>query len=172
MLTLAWGNIYGRQEMPVSTGTANDGLMRVDPLSGVTSANAGKLTPPCPSRPKKNLIGTRTQTGFPVSHRKQTTGAHSNRYTKGGSLFRFAPPESPTRHRRNLRFPFAVHPKINRHTKLIESRVSHSKQRTRPQINRHISAMSRPSHVFANSAKPDLRHSTPRRIIFHLYPCQ
>jgi hypothetical protein len=36
-----------------------------------------------------------------------------------------------------LRFLFAKSAKINRHTKLIEQSVSHSKQRTGPPINRH-----------------------------------
>jgi hypothetical protein len=80
------------------------------------------LLPAAAPKAKKNLIGTRMQTGTPLSRRKQRTGSYSNRYKNGGA---FARPE-----------------KINRNTKLLESAVSHCKQREEPPINRHISAMS------------------------------
>jgi hypothetical protein len=56
---------------------------------------------------------------FPVSYRKQRTGAHSNRYKRPGS--------------------FAHFPKINRKPNLIERPVNHRKQRAGIQINRKLS---------------------------------
>jgi hypothetical protein len=60
------------------------------------------------------LIGTRMQTGFRVSHRKQRTGTNSNRYTKRGSLESFSSRFLPLG-----RAASASAFKINRHTPAI-----------------------------------------------------
>ena len=56
---------------------------------------------------------------FPVSYRKQTAGAHSDRYNSRGYVARLC--------------------KINRQPELIESHVSRSKQSPLPKINRQLS---------------------------------
>src|ERR1700690_1859106 len=68
---------------------------------------------------------------FPVSCRKQRIEHHSNRYKKPGT--------------------FAHFPEINRNIILIESLVSHSKQRTGAQINRNISGTCSPAAAFSLS---------------------
>ena len=92
---------------------------------------------------------------FPVSHRKQRTEPNSNRYTKcrvlaslcitpGRSLLPsrcIIPGRSllPSRRLVPRHFSAAHFRKINRNTALIESPISHSKQRSAHQINRNIS---------------------------------
>jgi hypothetical protein len=85
------------------------------------------------------LIGTPVKTEFPVSYRKQKTGVHSNRYAFMGSFTAELLRPSVVRTHLSFRFLFDSPAKINRHTELIESPVSHSKQRTALQINRHTS---------------------------------
>jgi hypothetical protein len=82
---------------------------------------------------------------FLVSYRKQSILTFSNRYNHRGSLAAEFPP--------NLRSPLAFSTEINRHTELIEPPVSHSKQRTAPQINRHISEGSVARHTAAPGQK-------------------
>jgi hypothetical protein len=66
--------------------------------------------PPRSSEAMKRLIATLMQTGFPVSHTKQTVETHSNCYKFDGS--------------------FTNLDEINRKPELLETRVSHSKQIT------------------------------------------
>jgi hypothetical protein len=83
------------------------------------------------------LVGTAMQAKSGASYRKQRPGPHSNRYRKGVV---FAPPSS--RHTvPGTRF-FSDFSKINRDILLIESPVSHRKQRTGARINRNISSTS------------------------------
>ena len=92
------------------------------------------------------LLGTRMQAESGASHRKQRLGAHSTRYTKRASLVSRCPvPGSGCSDSGCfvLQCGFPASPgEINRNIPLIESLVSHSKQRSAPQINRNISRRS------------------------------
>lgn len=85
---------------------------------------------PCPPH-RPILIGTRMQTEFPVSYRKERAGIHFNRYTK------------TVHHASRLLVlgsrPLASISEINRDNELLESPVSHCKQRPPTPINRNIS---------------------------------
>jgi hypothetical protein len=85
------------------------------------------------------ITSAHMRTGFLASHRNQTIAAHSIGYKSVGSSEAELRPKAIRRAHRNLRFLFGHHAKINRHTELIESPVSHSKQRTGYPINRHTS---------------------------------
>ena len=75
-----------------------------------------------------------------------------------------------------LRLLFANRAKINRHTKSIESPVSHSKQRTGHQINRHTFGdpparkNRRARNPFASCASFSFRHSAQTGFTTHQSP--
>jgi hypothetical protein len=82
-------------------------------------------------RAAKNSNRYALRVEFPVSYRKQRIEHHSNRYKERPfSASQYLAPERPSS-------PNFL--KINRNITLIESLVSHSKQRTALPINRNIS---------------------------------